>query len=84
MNRAEAAKVGLSEAAIAQTVAAAFRGAPLGQVTLGGTPETVVLRVGAAPSTVDQVKALPLPTGGRRRPAEPGRRPWPRWRVRPR
>ena len=61
VNRAEAAKVGLSEASIAQTVAAAFRGAPLGQVTLAGTQETVMLRVGAAPSTVDQVKALPLP-----------------------
>ena len=62
VNRAEAAKVGLTEASIAQTVSAAFRGAPLGQVSLGGTPETVVLKVGDGPSTVDQVKALPLPS----------------------
>jgi HAE1 family hydrophobic/amphiphilic exporter-1 len=62
VNREEAARLGLSEATIGQTVAAAFRGAPLGQVSIGGTPQNLLLRFGSAPASLEQVKALPLPT----------------------
>ncbi len=53
---------GLTEASIAQAVSAAFHGAPLGQVSINGASQTVVLRFGFAPTSLDQVKALPLPT----------------------
>jgi hydrophobic/amphiphilic exporter-1 (mainly G- bacteria), HAE1 family len=62
VNRAAAAGAGLTEAGIGQAVSAAFRGAPLGQLTLDGVSQNLVLRLGAAPSTLDQVKALPIPT----------------------
>ncbi|HEX5597661.1 MAG TPA: efflux RND transporter permease subunit [Micromonosporaceae bacterium] len=64
VKRAAAARVGLSEAAIGQTVAAAFRGSPLGQVTLDGRTQNVVLRFGAAPASLAEVRALPLNTPG--------------------
>jgi hydrophobic/amphiphilic exporter-1 (mainly G- bacteria), HAE1 family len=62
VNRQEAAKLGLSEATIGQTVSAALRGAPLGQVTLDGATQNLVLRFGVTPASLDQIKALPLPT----------------------
>jgi HAE1 family hydrophobic/amphiphilic exporter-1 len=62
VNREEAAKLGLAEATIGQTVSAAFRGAPLGQVTIDGVAQNLLLRIGSAPATLDQVKNLPLPT----------------------
>ena len=44
-------------------MAAAFRGTPLGQLTLDGAPQNLVLRFGAAAGhRSTQVKALPLPT----------------------
>jgi HAE1 family hydrophobic/amphiphilic exporter-1 len=63
IDRAAAAELGLSEASIGQTVATAFRGAPLGQVTVDGAVQTVVLRLGLTPSSVDAVAALPLAPG---------------------
>jgi HAE1 family hydrophobic/amphiphilic exporter-1 len=63
VDRAAAAELGLSEASIGQVVATAFRGAPLGQVTLDGTVQTVVLRLGLTPSSVDAVRALPIAPG---------------------
>jgi multidrug efflux pump subunit AcrB len=62
VNRQAAAWYGLTEAGIGQTVAAAFHGASLGQITVDGASQTVVLRFGLAPGSIDQIKALPLPT----------------------
>ncbi len=62
VNREEAAKLGLTEAGIGQTVATALRGSPLGQVTLDGVPQNLVLRLGATPASLAQVRSLPLPT----------------------
>ncbi len=62
VNREAAAALGLTEAGVGQAVSAAFRGAPLGQVTLDGTAQSLVLRLGAPPSSLDAVKALPVPT----------------------
>ncbi|SCG52811.1 efflux RND transporter permease subunit [Micromonospora coxensis] len=59
VDRLAAAKVGLSEAAVGQLVAQAYRGAPLGQVTLDGGQQDVVLRTAATPPlTVEQLRAL--------------------------
>ncbi|MFG1946377.1 efflux RND transporter permease subunit [Nonomuraea sp. NPDC048826] len=62
VDREKAAARGLSEAQIGQTVAQAFRGAPLGQVTLDGRPSDLVLRVGDAPDDMKAVRDLRLPT----------------------
>lgn len=63
VDRAAAAAHGLTEAAIGQLVAQAFRGSPLGRVSLDGVPHGVVLRGGAAPAGVEELRALPLPGG---------------------
>ncbi|MEV1144134.1 efflux RND transporter permease subunit [Micromonospora sp. NPDC049799] len=61
VRRLDAARYGLSEAAVGQLVAQAYRGAPLGQVTLDGGQQDVILRGSAQPPlTVDQLKALPV------------------------
>ncbi|MFI6761469.1 efflux RND transporter permease subunit [Micromonospora sp. NPDC050417] len=60
VDRAKAAQFGLSEAAVGQLVAQSFRGSPLGQVTFDNDQQDVVLRFGAAPATVEQLKALPV------------------------
>ncbi|MGW4465230.1 efflux RND transporter permease subunit [Micromonospora sp. NPDC004704] len=60
VDRAKAAQFGLSEAAVGQFVGQAFRGSPLGQVSLGNDQQDVVLRSGSAPATVDELKALPI------------------------
>jgi HAE1 family hydrophobic/amphiphilic exporter-1 len=62
VDRMAAAQKGLSEDAIAQAVAQAFRGAPLGRLTLDGEQQDVVLRLGTVPDSVDALRALPLPT----------------------
>jgi HAE1 family hydrophobic/amphiphilic exporter-1 len=62
VDRQAAAAHGLTEAGIGQAISAAFHGAPLGQVTVDGATQTVVLRFGFAPTSLDQVKAMPLPT----------------------
>ena len=62
VDRAAAARAGLSEAVIGQTVAAAFRGSTLGQVYVDGRMRDIVLRLGAAPQSVDEVRALPITT----------------------
>ncbi|GAA4099920.1 efflux RND transporter permease subunit [Nonomuraea soli] len=62
VDREKAAARGLSEAQIGQTVAQAFRGAPLGQVSLDGRASNLVLRVGEAPEDMDAVRKLQLPT----------------------
>ncbi len=61
VDRLAAARAGLTEAAVGQLVAQAYRGAPLGQVTLDGTAQTVVLSSGARPPlTVEELRALPV------------------------
>ncbi|MDA0636402.1 efflux RND transporter permease subunit [Nonomuraea sp. MCN248] len=62
VDREKAAARGLSEAQIGQTVAQAFRGAPLGELTLDGRPSDLVLRAGEAPDDVKAVRDLRLPT----------------------
>ncbi|MDX5457571.1 efflux RND transporter permease subunit [Micromonospora tulbaghiae] len=59
VDRVAAARAGLTEAAVGQLVAQTYRGAPLGQVTLDGTAQSVVLSSGARPPlTVDELRAL--------------------------
>ncbi|MGR6321820.1 efflux RND transporter permease subunit [Micromonospora soli] len=61
VDRVAAARAGLTEAAVGQLVAQAYRGAPLGQVTVDGRPRDVVLSSGARPPlTVDELRALPV------------------------
>jgi HAE1 family hydrophobic/amphiphilic exporter-1 len=56
-----AAAAGLTEAGVTRVVAQAFRGSPLGRVTVGGRQRDVVMRLGrVAPTTVDELRALPL------------------------
>ncbi len=61
VDRQKAAAAGLTEAQVAQSVAAVFRGAPLGQYTLDDRRQAVMLTFGGtAPTTVDQLKKLPV------------------------
>ncbi|MFC4118135.1 efflux RND transporter permease subunit [Nonomuraea zeae] len=62
VNREEAAERGLSEAQVGQAVAQAFRGAPLGQITLDGRTSDLVLRGADAPDDIEAVEDLKLPT----------------------
>ncbi|MGI5291027.1 efflux RND transporter permease subunit [Nonomuraea polychroma] len=62
VDREEAAERGLSEAQIGQAVAQAFRGAPLGQITLDGRTSDLVLRGADAPEDVEAVEDLELAT----------------------
>ncbi|MFF5218196.1 efflux RND transporter permease subunit [Micromonospora sp. NPDC000442] len=61
VDRVAASRAGLTEAAVGQLVSQAFRGAPLGQVTVDGAARDVVLRLSAAPPvTVAELRALPV------------------------
>ncbi|MFI6254717.1 efflux RND transporter permease subunit [Micromonospora zamorensis] len=61
VDRVAAGRAGLTEAAVGQLVSQAFRGAPLGQVTLDGQQQNVVLRLGTEPPmSVEQLRALPV------------------------
>ncbi|NUW38589.1 efflux RND transporter permease subunit [Nonomuraea rhodomycinica] len=62
VDREKAAAKGLTEAQIGQSVAQAFRGAPLGQLTLDGRASDLVLRVGDAPDDVKAIENLKLAT----------------------
>jgi HAE1 family hydrophobic/amphiphilic exporter-1 len=62
VDRAAAAQRGLSEAAVGQVLAGAFRGSPLGQLTLDGRERDVVLRFGVAPTSVEALRLMPVPT----------------------
>ncbi|MFG1707393.1 efflux RND transporter permease subunit [Nonomuraea sp. M3C6] len=62
VDRQEAAERGLSEAQVGQAVAQAFRGAPLGQITLDGRASDLVLRGADAPDDIDAIEDLKLPT----------------------
>ncbi|RZU77880.1 HAE1 family hydrophobic/amphiphilic exporter-1 [Micromonospora kangleipakensis] len=61
VDRVAAARAGLTEAAVGQLVAQAYRGAPLGQVGLDGAQQDVVLSTGARPPvSVAELRALPV------------------------
>ncbi|WP_326555983.1 efflux RND transporter permease subunit [Micromonospora sp. NBC_01813] len=60
VDREAAAGVGLTEAAVGQLVAQAFRGSPLGQLTLDGERLNVVLSPTATPTSVEELQALPV------------------------
>ncbi|MEU4676870.1 efflux RND transporter permease subunit [Micromonospora sp. NPDC023737] len=61
VDRVKAGRAGLTEAAVGQLVAQTFRGAPLGQVTLDGDQQNVMLRLSDKPPlTIDQLRALPV------------------------
>ncbi|GII78024.1 hydrogenase expression protein [Sphaerisporangium rufum] len=62
VDREKAAARGLTEAGIGQTVAQAFRGAPVGRITVDGRESDIVLRAGGdAPDDVAAVRGLRLP-----------------------
>ncbi|GAB1694137.1 efflux RND transporter permease subunit [Krasilnikovia sp. M28-CT-15] len=62
VDRAAAARAGLTEAEIARTVAGAFRPAPAGQITVDSATQNVVISLGTPPTSADALRKLPLPT----------------------
>jgi len=63
VRKKEATELGLSEATIGQYVAQAFRGSPVGEVTIDGRNlELVLASAEKKPATVSDVKKLELPT----------------------
>ncbi|WP_067169926.1 efflux RND transporter permease subunit [Microtetraspora niveoalba] len=62
VDREKAAAKGLSEAAVGQFVAQAFRGAPLGAISLDGRSSDIVLRTGDAPASLAAIEKITLPT----------------------
>ncbi|MBX7265435.1 efflux RND transporter permease subunit [Micromonospora sp. Llam7] len=61
VDREAASRAGLTEAAVGQLVAQAFRGTPLGQVNLDDGTRDVVLRLSTTPpGTVEELRALPV------------------------
>ncbi|MEU6716548.1 efflux RND transporter permease subunit [Nonomuraea sp. NPDC046802] len=62
VDRQEAAERGLSEAQVGQAVAQAFRGAPLGQITLDGRTSDLVLRGADEPDDIKAIEDLKLAT----------------------
>jgi hydrophobic/amphiphilic exporter-1 (mainly G- bacteria), HAE1 family len=62
VDRAAAAQFGLTEAAVGQSVAGAFRAAPAGQITVDGSTQDVVISFGAPPTDLAALQALPIAT----------------------
>ncbi|WP_127497638.1 efflux RND transporter permease subunit [Actinoplanes solisilvae] len=62
VKRDVAARYGLTEATIAQSVAGAFRSAPAGRMTVDGATQDVVISFGRAPADPAALRALPLTT----------------------
>jgi HAE1 family hydrophobic/amphiphilic exporter-1 len=60
VDRTAAAQRGLTEAAVGALVSQAFRGDPVGRVTVAGAQQDVVVRFGVAPATVDELRAMPI------------------------
>jgi hydrophobic/amphiphilic exporter-1 (mainly G- bacteria), HAE1 family len=60
VKRDAAARNGLTEAAIGQSVAGAFRAVPAGKITVDGASQDVVISFGAPPEGPDALKALPI------------------------
>ncbi|MGO1051347.1 efflux RND transporter permease subunit [Crossiella sp. CA198] len=64
LNREAAGKLGLSDQAVGQLLAQAFRGATVGQISVEGKRQDVLLSGGLAPENLNQIKAYPLITAG--------------------
>ncbi|GIJ74317.1 efflux RND transporter permease subunit [Virgisporangium ochraceum] len=64
VRRDVASRYGLSDAAVGQIVAGAYRGQTLTRLTVDGQQRDVVLRFGAPPASIEELKALPLPVPG--------------------
>ncbi|WP_433050021.1 efflux RND transporter permease subunit [Dactylosporangium sp. CS-033363] len=64
VKRDQAARYGLSDAAVGGIVSAAYRGQTLTQMTIDGSQRDLVLRSGPAPATLNDLKALQIPVGG--------------------
>ncbi|MGI5236972.1 efflux RND transporter permease subunit [Dactylosporangium sp. CA-139066] len=64
VKREAAAKYGLSDAAVGGIVSAAYRGQTLTQLNVDGSQRDLVLRMGPAPASLDQLKALTIPVPG--------------------
>ncbi|WP_066951345.1 efflux RND transporter permease subunit [Microtetraspora fusca] len=62
VDREKAAAKGLSEATVGQFVAQAFRGAPVGSISLDGRSSDIVLRTGDAPASLEAIERITLPT----------------------
>ena len=62
VDREAAAKAGLTEAQVGQSVAGAFRSAPAGQVTFNNVTEDVVVSFGGPPTDPAALGKLPLTT----------------------
>ncbi|AGZ45748.1 efflux RND transporter permease subunit [Actinoplanes friuliensis] len=60
VDRAAAAARGLTESAIGQSVAGAFRAAPAGQISIDGVSQSVVVTLGAPPKDAAALRNLPL------------------------
>ncbi|ROO62268.1 HAE1 family hydrophobic/amphiphilic exporter-1 [Micromonospora sp. Llam0] len=60
VDREAAAEYGLTEAAVGRLVAQAFRGSPLGQLTIDGERMNVQLSPTARPTSVEELQALPV------------------------
>ncbi|MEV4411030.1 efflux RND transporter permease subunit [Catellatospora sp. NPDC049609] len=63
LDRAAAARFGLSDAALGQLVGNAFRGTTLTRVVVNGIEQPVILRTGAAPADLAALRALPIGPG---------------------
>ncbi|MEV0353231.1 efflux RND transporter permease subunit [Nonomuraea sp. NPDC050680] len=64
VDRKEAAERGLTEAAVGQLVAQAFRGSTVTQLTFDGTTADVVVDTGDAPVSLGELRKLDLPGEG--------------------
>ncbi|MGC0143928.1 efflux RND transporter permease subunit [Pseudactinotalea sp. Z1732] len=73
VDREAAAEVGLSEAQVGQSVAAALNGIPLGQIVTDTGEIDVVMQIGEAPLSMTELEELPVGTV----PAEPAGSPAP-------
>ncbi|MEU4220042.1 efflux RND transporter permease subunit [Actinoplanes sp. NPDC026623] len=62
VDRAAAAANGLTEAAIGRSVAGAFRPAPVGEISVDGVSQNVLVALGKPPAGVDALRKLPLTT----------------------
>ncbi|MBP2472519.1 HAE1 family hydrophobic/amphiphilic exporter-1 [Crossiella equi] len=64
LNREAAGRLGLTDQAVGQLLAQAFRGATVGQISIDGKRQDVQLSGGVAPQNINQIKAYPLLTAG--------------------
>ncbi len=63
LDRAAAAKLGMTDASVGQLINQAFRGTQISRIVLDGVEQPLVMRTGAAPSDVAALRALPVGPG---------------------